>query len=120
MKDGGREGIRTPGLLVANEALSQLSYSPTSSKSILANANCLANISRETNSSRLPRSKLFNRNLSSLGMILWLIDRAAHALGHNASRVLVQRPRLRNRLDGLLHLRVGFEQDLEAFLLAKY
>jgi hypothetical protein len=30
-KDGGREGIRTPGLLVANEALSQLSYSPTSS-----------------------------------------------------------------------------------------
>ena len=34
---GGREGIRTPGLLVANEALSQLSYSPTSSDfSILA------------------------------------------------------------------------------------
>jgi hypothetical protein len=30
-KSGGREGIRTPGLLVANEALSQLSYSPTSS-----------------------------------------------------------------------------------------
>jgi hypothetical protein len=29
-KSGGREGIRTPGLLVANEALSQLSYSPTS------------------------------------------------------------------------------------------
>src|SRR5438876_11515237 len=29
LKDGGREGIRTPGLLVANEALSQLSYSPT-------------------------------------------------------------------------------------------
>ena len=28
---GGREGIRTPDLLVANEALSQLSYSPTSS-----------------------------------------------------------------------------------------
>ena len=26
---GGREGIRTLGLLVANEALSQLSYSPT-------------------------------------------------------------------------------------------
>jgi hypothetical protein len=33
---GGREGIRTPGLLVANEALSQLSYSPTSSEEILA------------------------------------------------------------------------------------
>jgi hypothetical protein len=27
--NGGREGIRTPGLLVANEALSQLSYSPS-------------------------------------------------------------------------------------------
>jgi hypothetical protein len=39
---GGREGIRTPGLLVANEALSQLSYSPTSSKEILAEANMLA------------------------------------------------------------------------------
>jgi hypothetical protein len=40
---GGREGIRTPGLLVANEALSQLSYSPTSSNAILANARVLAN-----------------------------------------------------------------------------
>ena len=30
-RNGGREGIRTLGLLVANEALSQLSYSPTSS-----------------------------------------------------------------------------------------
>src|SRR6266436_6629367 len=37
LKSGGREGIRTPGLLVANEALSQLSYSPTSSREILAN-----------------------------------------------------------------------------------
>ena len=36
-------GIRTGDLLVANEALSQLSYSPTSSKSILANALVLAN-----------------------------------------------------------------------------
>src|SRR6266403_4454142 len=27
LKYGGREGIRTPGLLIANEALSQLSYS---------------------------------------------------------------------------------------------
>ena len=41
---GGREGIRTPGLLVANEALSQLSYSPTSSKSILAKAKMTANM----------------------------------------------------------------------------
>jgi integrase len=42
-KVGGREGIRTPGLLVANEALSQLSYSPTSSKEILTEATRLAN-----------------------------------------------------------------------------
>ena len=34
-KNGGREGIRTPGLLVANEALSQLSYSPPSSKNLI-------------------------------------------------------------------------------------
>jgi hypothetical protein len=40
---GGREGIRTLGLLVANEALSQLSYSPTSSNKILADAAHLAN-----------------------------------------------------------------------------
>src|SRR5207245_3628394 len=43
MEIGGREGIRTLGLLVANEALSQLSYSPTSSETILANAPVLAN-----------------------------------------------------------------------------
>jgi hypothetical protein len=42
-KNGGREGIRTPGLLVANEALSQLSYSPMSSREILTEANRLAN-----------------------------------------------------------------------------
>jgi hypothetical protein len=40
---GGREGIRTPGLLVANEALSQLSYSPTSSKKILPEQGSPAN-----------------------------------------------------------------------------
>jgi hypothetical protein len=40
---GGREGIRTPGLLVANEALSQLSYSPTSSKEILTEVSGVAN-----------------------------------------------------------------------------
>src|SRR5467141_1182484 len=43
LESGGREGIRTPGLLVANEALSQLSYSLTSSETILANAQVLAN-----------------------------------------------------------------------------
>src|SRR3990170_3059307 len=33
---GGRGGIRTPGLLVANEALCQLSYTPTKAEIILA------------------------------------------------------------------------------------
>lgn len=42
-KFGGRDRDRTGDLLVANEALSQLSYSPTSSKSILAKAQVLAN-----------------------------------------------------------------------------
>ncbi len=31
-RNGGREGARTPDLLVANEALSQLSYTPTALK----------------------------------------------------------------------------------------
>ena len=42
-ENGGREGIRTLGLLVANEALSQLSYSPTSSSEILAEGREVAN-----------------------------------------------------------------------------
>jgi hypothetical protein len=46
LESGGREGIRTPGLLVANEALSQLSYSPTSSNKILADDPNLAKRSR--------------------------------------------------------------------------
>jgi hypothetical protein len=37
-KLGGRDRDRTGDLLVANEALSQLSYSPTSSRRILAEA----------------------------------------------------------------------------------
>ena len=45
---GGREGIRTLGLLVANEALSQLSYSPTSSD--LGNFT----MSRKEDSNRVP------------------------------------------------------------------
>jgi hypothetical protein len=43
LRFGGRDGIRTHDLLVANEALSQLSYSPTSSNKILADAPNVAN-----------------------------------------------------------------------------
>src|SRR6266581_8442508 len=60
LESGGREGIRTPGLLVANEALSQLSYSPTSSKSILAKARVLAN-------TPIVRKHVGAHNLSRLG-----------------------------------------------------
>lgn len=48
---GGAEGIRTPDLLTASQALSQLSYSPTSGLFILQkdvitvkNINCLQHI----------------------------------------------------------------------------
>jgi len=47
-RNGGREGIRTLGLLVANEALSQLSYSPTSSD--VGNFN----MTRRADSNRVP------------------------------------------------------------------
>jgi hypothetical protein len=36
--DGGAEGNRTPDLLIANEALSQLSYSPIPGPSVCLNA----------------------------------------------------------------------------------
>ncbi len=40
---GGRDRVRTCDLVVANDALSQLSYTPTSSYKILADAQNLAN-----------------------------------------------------------------------------
>src|ERR1700704_5290695 len=48
---------------------------------------------------------------------LRLLDRAASTLGHNLLGILIQRPRLRNRFHSLLHLGIGFQQNLEAFLL---
>jgi|HubBroStandDraft_4_1064222.scaffolds.fasta_scaffold278057_2 hypothetical protein len=50
---GGREGARTPDLLVANEALSQLSYTPTAGK---LNAKRASNSSKraERHQTRLP------------------------------------------------------------------
>ena len=36
-KVGGREGARTPDLLVANEALSQLSYTPEERRAMIVN-----------------------------------------------------------------------------------
>src|SRR5271166_3141119 len=38
------------------------------------------------------------------------------ALCNDLARIFVQCARLRDGLDGLLHLRVGFEKDLETFL----
>ena len=40
---------------------------------------------------------------------LWLIDRAADALRHDFSGVLIKGARLRKRFDSLLHLWIGFE-----------
>ena len=40
---GGRDRVRTCDLVVANDALSQLSYTPTSCNKILADALDLAN-----------------------------------------------------------------------------
>jgi len=51
--------------------------------------------------------------------ILGLIRGNPRALRHDLARILVQRARLRQSLDRLLHLRVGFQLHLEAFLLAK-
>ena len=122
---GGREGIRTPGLLVANEALSQLSYSPTSSEQILAEAKILANrvrscVTRTEHQTKrgadaAPRRNDLNENTTNL----WLIRRGAHPLRYHLARVLIQRSRLRNGVHGLLHLWIGLELYLEAFLLAK-
>ena len=41
---GGAEGARTPDLMTASHALSQLSYSPNYEKEILTNANYGVNI----------------------------------------------------------------------------
>ena len=41
---GGAEGARTPDLMTASHALSQLSYSPNCEKKILTNANYGVNI----------------------------------------------------------------------------
>ena len=50
---GGRDRDRTGDLLVANEALSQLSYSPMSSNKMLADDPKLANCGRRQESSRI-------------------------------------------------------------------
>src|SRR6267143_339088 len=106
LRDGGREGIRTPGLLVANEALSQLSYSPTSSREILADAMRLAN-----------RRCGVADDVSRCH--LRLVRGDSGALRYDFARVLVQGASLRDGFHRFLYLRVGFELNLRAFLLAE-
>src|SRR5438045_5916762 len=130
LKSGGREGIRTPGLLVANEALSQLSYSPTSSsKSILTKQTDVANAGR---AHRFQQTNEWGRSLLSvLRLVHWqalgnfvralrLIGGAGHALRHDFMGVLIKRARLRNGFDGFLYLWVAFQQNLESFLHVEY
>src|SRR6266404_2136104 len=121
LKSGGREGIRTPGLLVANEALSQLSYSPTSSNQILANAADLANkASFACKQLGAPhRCGAPQTAHSKLRETLRMVCRTTGPLCRNPLRGLIQRPRLGNRIYGLLHLRIRFEQHFESFLLAE-
>src|SRR5260221_8463467 len=48
--------------------------------------------------------------------ILWLVVAGAAALGYDLARVFIERAGLGDGFDGLLHLRVGGEEDFVAFL----
>src|SRR5260370_32407264 len=48
--------------------------------------------------------------------ILWLVVAGAAALGYDLARIFIERAGLGDGLDGLLHLRVGGEEDFVAFL----
>src|SRR5713101_294790 len=61
------------------------------------------------------QSQLFRRSWGEL----WACPGAALALGDNLSRILVERTRLRDQLDGLLDLRVFLEFHFEAVVQAK-
>src|SRR5436309_10763265 len=50
---------------------------------------------------------------------LRLLDCPARALRHNLLHVLIQRTCLGNRFHSLLDLRIGFQKNLEAFLLVE-
>src|SRR5580700_8402861 len=50
---------------------------------------------------------------------LWLIGCGAGALRDNLTSLLIQCARLRNSVNARQYLRIGFKQNLEAFLLAK-
>ena len=117
---GGRDRDRTCDLVVANDALSQLSYTPT----------CIRYFSKATSGFQTgPESGSESSfTISAFGGAekkaaqhsqSRLIERAAVALGHNFARVLIERPGLRNGFDAFLHLRVGFEQNFEPILHAK-
>src|SRR5437660_8041583 len=86
LESGGREGIRTPGLLVANEALSQLSYSPTSSNKILAKGRMVANLA-------FVGHRLFAGTFTACPQndysISGLIRGNSRALRHDLTRILV-------------------------------
>ena len=114
---GGRDRDRTGDLLVANEALSQLSYSPTSSKRILTEAPVLANRRSDAAMQKgAPFSGAPVKKMRKLRRDLRLIQRAAGSLRHDFARVLIQRTRLRDGFHGLDHLRVGLQLHLEPFL----
>src|ERR1700747_3127694 len=88
---GGRDRGRTGDLIVANDALSQLSYSPTSSV-------CKFNKGQESFQPWKEDAFRVNRSKTNL----WLIGRAACALRDNLSGVLIQSACLGHRFDPFL------------------
>ena len=65
-KDGGAERDRTAGLLVANEALSQLSYSPTTFISLPATYHFVKNRANSSSRRQSLLVNLFQKRLRGL------------------------------------------------------
>ena len=94
---GGRDRGRTGDLIVANDALSQLSYSPTSSR---------CNFSRRLRHFQ-PRQATKDNCECWWSLKLRLIATVAGALRYDLSGILIERTRLGNGLHRFLNLGVG-------------
>src|SRR5258707_2480428 len=61
-----------------------------------------------------------SKKIAVCQLALRLLEGPARALGHDLLGILIQRARLRKRFHGLLHLRIGLQKTLEAFLLVEH
>src|ERR1700741_836958 len=111
---GGRDRDRTDGLIVANDALSQLSYTPTSNGNNFSRAggSCKTSVGRRFRRGRAypARSGFIERVTRKSGVQAprsksGLIEGAAVALGDDFARVLIKSAGLRHGFDGFLYLR---------------